>query len=493
MTFLRDKVLYGSTLQFSTAKILAMVDQWNAPQPVSQLPLELIALTVALGFPITECFTEPKEGFHYMKTLTYLATVSRAWRNAILGTPSLWGLLSTSLPPHINHISLQRSGACSLIVGATTSVSDRQLSNFDEVLDIALPRWNRWSHASLALLPFKHVVQHLSSPAPLLEKFRLWLHNQDIPQLVPIDLFGGHAPRLQDISVYGTPLVWDSEIFQGLRKLNLEGIANKLISSDHILGLLAASPSLELLAILDSDVGFGPLPPSSTQTPVQLSNLGTIIFVGISVEAVVNILPFICAPNCGLLQLETYQEDVETLFDTADYLRQSLSNFDTLLHSAIAFHGSSQLSLWQHLTEWQCSGANLDAPGFVIDFPFAALTPAISWISQYLEAGLSSTHQMDVTFTFRSIDPEDLVGLKTLAGVPNVRTFTTDLRPSSGAVLDLLGSTQDVTGLPTFPALEVLQLVEVWRWLWQDLEMMLVRRYEESNSSSSSDYVLYVE
>ncbi|KAG9047086.1 hypothetical protein FS837_003071 [Tulasnella sp. UAMH 9824] len=479
MTLLRDKVLNESTLRSHSIKILAMIDQWNATQPVSQLPPELISLTVALGLPIADYLEGSAERSprRYMETLASLAMTSRTWRNAVIGTPSLWGLLSTSLPSHINRISLERSGNCPLMVEIITSISDQKPPNLDEFLDITVPHWSRWSHALLYFSPPKRVIQHLSLPAPLLEKFGLWVYPKN---LVPIDLFGGCAPRLQDISVYGTPLVWDSEIFRGLRKLRLESIVDELISSDHILAILADCPSLELLNIQESEMAFSPLPPPSSGTPIQLPNLKTIIFVGVCVQAVGNILPFIRAPNCGYLQLEMDEEGVEPPFDTADFLSRSLSHFDTFLRSTIAFHGSSQLQLFQALTEWVCSGVEFDAPCFVVHVPIIGTNPTVSWVSQYLGHGLSPAHRMEVIYRLRHVDSEDFAGLQKLAGFPDVQRFITDLSlPSAEAILGVLGTPHDVTGPPSFSGLEVLQLGGAYGWPFPEFEMMLKRRYGE--------------
>ncbi|KAG8967389.1 hypothetical protein FRC05_002099 [Tulasnella sp. 425] len=64
ITLLRDKFFDEPIPRSSAAKIFAVIDQWNAAQPISKLPLELIANIVTLGFPITHYFEDVGECCH---------------------------------------------------------------------------------------------------------------------------------------------------------------------------------------------------------------------------------------------------------------------------------------------------------------------------------------------------------------------------------------------------------------------------------------------
>ncbi|KAG8943902.1 hypothetical protein FRC04_002443 [Tulasnella sp. 424] len=395
ITVLRDKVLNEPTPRSSAAKMFAVIDQWNAAQPISKLPPELIAHIVALGFPITHHFGDRGEclPYFYMEAIGSLATISRTWRNALIGTPSLWGLLSTELQPHKNRISLERSGTCPLMV-AVISWEDG-LSSADELLDLALPHWNRWSHVRLTwIAPRDRIIKLLTSAAPQLKT--LDFEEYKMADSKPIDLFGGYAPGLRDIRVSTVSVRWDSEVFRDLRKLRLERIYNNSISADQVLAILSASPLLELLSIVGVKVGFTPLLTPSTRTLIQLLHLNSIRLNGVCIGAVGNILPFIRAPNCDSFELFASPESHD-LFDAADFLDRSLGHFDAFIRSTFALHGPSQPYLDDERVLWTCEGPTSDTPHFTFLIPINMNT-SIPWISQFLGSELPKpAHELDVT------------------------------------------------------------------------------------------------
>ncbi|KAG8943905.1 hypothetical protein FRC04_002446 [Tulasnella sp. 424] len=486
ITLLRDKFFDEPIPRSSAAKIFAVIDRWNAAQPISKLPLELIAHIVTLGFPITAHYVDVGRPRHYMKALASLATISSMWRNTIIGTPSLWGLLSTHLPPHINRISLERSGTCPLMIVVVSWTNVPNLSKPDELLDIALPHRNRWMHVQLGFIPLARVMEYLTSAAPRLESFSLSVHLRGAAHLGPVDLFGGYAPSLQDVRVVGARIVLGSEVFRGLRKLSLDTIEGELISADQVVAILSASPGLELLEIEDVKVGFTRLPPSSTRTPIQLPHLKKIRLEDICIEAVGNILPFIRVPNCTSFQLLDVFQESDDPFDTTDFLSRSFGHFDSFIRSILAFHGSSQLSLYPELVQWLCKGPEYDEPPyFNFEVP-SRMNISIPWISQFLGSELlMPTHELSVTFKLYQVDAENIAGLKTLALLPNVQTFQMDftLPTTVGTILDLLGDASAHARGPAFPCLKTFRLDGACGRSLRDLGTMLMHRYGESGQS----------
>ncbi|KAG8910422.1 hypothetical protein FRC01_006345 [Tulasnella sp. 417] len=485
MTLLRDEALNQSTLPSSDAELHALVDQWNTAQPISQLPPELISHTVALGFPITSYFGKSREGLacRYLKTLASLSAISGTWRKAIIGTPSLWGLLSTNLPLHINRISFERSGSCPLLLEISPSRFRRgSLSDADELLDMTLPHWNRCSHASLWLLTLDRIMAHLSSAAPSLERFHLWTDPFNLPDSTPINLFGGCARRLQDVLIYGMPMVWDSEVFRGLRKLSLEQLCDGAISVDDVLGLLTVSPLLEWFDIADSEVEpsrFSAAAPTWT-LPVQFLSLKTIKFDNIRVGAVGNILQCIRAPNCEAFWLVA-DGQIDNPFDPNEFLDQSLGHFSAFMRSTLDFYGSSKLCLLRDRIQWICSSPQgLDPPYFSVDISAIKLNSSIPWIAQLLGQGVDQAHRLTAFSKLVELDAENLAGVERLSLIPNVRTLKMYVaRQSTELIFSLLGGTNETIQSSAFPGLEVLQLASASEWPFLDLERMLIRRYGE--------------
>ncbi|KIO16645.1 hypothetical protein M407DRAFT_33707 [Tulasnella calospora MUT 4182] len=254
--------------------MLATISQWNAAQPISRLPSEIVSHIAALGISITDYHKglEDISPISYMKYLASLAMISGIWRNTIIGTPSLWGPLSTDPPLHINRMSLERSGTCPLIV--ETGYWEKSLSTDSEVLELALPLWNRWSHAILESRSGGEVLERLSSASPSIKVVYVdagWVRNP-----AAIKLFGGCAPRLQEISFAGVQVMWDPETFRGLRKLVLGNVSEDFMLPDNVLAILAANPLLELLDIVGE--GYEPLPsppPPSTRAPTETQDNST--------------------------------------------------------------------------------------------------------------------------------------------------------------------------------------------------------------------------
>ncbi|KIO32047.1 hypothetical protein M407DRAFT_216552 [Tulasnella calospora MUT 4182] len=478
ITALKDKVL---SVEPSNAKILTTIDQWNTTQPISQLPPELIPHIVALGFPIADYSggSSERSPRHYMGALASLSIISRMWRNAIIGTPSLWGLLSSSLPSHINRISLQRSGNCNLMVELCPWTHGSVASRANEFLDMALPHWDRWSHASLWFPPLDRIMTHLSTVAPSLEVFYLWVYPDEIPDS-PINLFGGYAPRLQNILATRLPMVWDSEVFRGLQRLKLDSFENELISAGHILALLAASPLLEWFNIEDSDVGLSLLGSPPAQIPIQLPNLKIIGLDNIGIEAIGNILPFIRAPNCEVFWVKGYRQ-TDNPFDATDFLNRSLGHFDALLRFTLDFHESSQLTLLQGRIEWVCkSPLTPDARRFKIRIPDIKMNSSIPWISHLFGQGVDPAHRLRVFSRLVEVDAESLTGLRGLALLPNVQTLRMEYAQQAAEhILGLLGGANEIAQSPAFPGLEVLMLERASTWPFPVLESMLMRRYGE--------------
>lgn len=461
--------------------MLAIIDEWNAAQPISQLPPEVIAHVVGIGIPITEYFggKRGRSTRDYMKTLAALATISRTWRNTIVGTPSLWGLLSTNLPLHINSMSLERSGNCPLLVDARDP--ETTLSTI-EVLELALPYWNRWSHVYLGRSPGERIVGYLSSAAPSLEVVHVEVNNWN--RLTKINLFGGCAPRLREIAVTYGKLMWDPESFRGLRKVTLRDAGEHFSSPDNILALLAANPLLELLNIEGAvNEPQPPLRPLSTRPPVHLPNLKDILFGYLCIEAVASILALIRVPNCQSLCLSDLHNSTSAdSFDEPARLSQSLGQFDDFLRSSLTLHRSSKLFFQEQSTRWVCRGESERQydPGFWLDMPWGDLRSGVLWALQLLGPAPEPSHRIEVTIWVEEVDGEAVPGLKALSYFSNVWKLEVLPQPHS-VIMDLLASANETTGTPAFPGLEELELPMPYHLphALQSLEVALKRRYSE--------------
>lgn len=342
----------------------------------------------------------------------------------------------------------------------------------ESIFDLALPHWNRWSHASLRFSPIERIMEHFTSSAPSLEVFYLQPDSSTILG-PPINLFGGFAPTLRTLVVSKIPLLWSSEVFKGLRHLELEDI-KELISAAQILALLTSSPHLESFAIHFSDIepSFLSLPPAQTST--ILPKLKSITFDHVGVEAVGNILPFIRTPNCEELWLIMFRE-TDGPFDAADFLDRSLGHYSALLRSILSANDLSELSFKPNEIEWACNmEQESDDRHFYISIPDIEVNSSIPWVEHLLQQGVDPDHHLSVFLCH--VGAEHLTGLKRISLLPNVKGLRITLGESSPELfLDLLGG--EVEQPPAFPALTVLRLENGTEWPLEDMENMLIRRY----------------
>lgn len=463
--------------------MLAIIDEWNAAQAISHLPPELLSHVVAIGIPVAEYFGGGRSAKVYMKTLAVLATISRTWRNAIVGTPSLWGLLSTNLPLHLNRISLERSGSCPLMVEATTWSFEKTLLPANEVLELARPHWDRWSHAFLRPCPGDHILEDLSSPTPSLEVVHVWVEQRDGRDA--INLFGGCAPRLQYLRVMNVKVMWDPETFRGLRKLDLWGMGEDFMLPDNFLSVLAANPLLEMLDV--KGLVFRsqpPPPPPSIRAPIDLPNLKSILLMRLCTETAASILASIRVPNCESLHLSDLHNSTSSdLVDGDGLFGQSLGHFDGFLRSSLSPHGSSSLALSPHHTSWHCHHLFTGAD-FSLDIPVGDLHSGTLWVLRVLGPAPDPTHRIRMEIYVEEIDADTLAGLKILAFLPNVgrlKLVGVVDEPQS-VILDILGCASSTPGPPTFPNLEELTLPISYDrpHTLRSLEVALKHRYSKS-------------
>ncbi|KAG8943087.1 hypothetical protein FRC04_003233 [Tulasnella sp. 424] len=122
--------------------------------PIHRLPPEILSASIAHSMADIECH-------NHQKRLIQLSTVSRWWREVALGTPSLWGVISSQDPGWIVSLALKRSKDAPLtILYESTSYSsnlyggesNRESMGSDDFLGLVSPHTARWADATLPLL-----------------------------------------------------------------------------------------------------------------------------------------------------------------------------------------------------------------------------------------------------------------------------------------------------------------------------------------------------
>ncbi|OJA09333.1 hypothetical protein AZE42_05462 [Rhizopogon vesiculosus] len=229
-----------------------------------------------------------------------ISHICQHWRTVAINTPSLWTKISVSplesapfervktllergksLPIDI-HIDCEppdddeEGSCCSGSEDSEPHQSSHSMSfsDLDALMSLLVPHISRWGSIEVSVSCYKHmfvVLSAVSDPsiagAPQLEALQLY-HHEDAesiaafahPDLVQhFKLFGGIAPRLKSVALWGVHVDWCQEwLSSGSNLLDLElayHTDDVRPSWRQFVGILRGAPKLETLSLCSS----GPL------------------------------------------------------------------------------------------------------------------------------------------------------------------------------------------------------------------------------------------
>lgn len=227
-----------------------------------------------------------------------ISHVCHHWRTVALNTPSLWTKIDVSpldSPPFERvQILLGRSKSLPIDIHIDCEPPDddeedysgsedselgqsphsMSFSDLDNLMSLLVPHISRWGSVEVGVACYKHMFVFLSAVsdpsiagAPQLEALQLY-HHEDAesltafahPDLVQhFKLFGGVAPRLKSIALWGVHVDWCQEWLScGSNILDLElayHTDDVRPSWTQLAGILCGAPKLETLSLCSS----GPL------------------------------------------------------------------------------------------------------------------------------------------------------------------------------------------------------------------------------------------
>ncbi|KAI0264863.1 hypothetical protein BC834DRAFT_970435 [Gloeopeniophorella convolvens] len=152
--------------------------------------------------------------------------VCHQWRHIAISAAALWTTIPFKLGQRWVDTSISRAQSAGLTMqynfpldGTVSPLTTRLFSDtLHQVVSLHL------AHNAQEL---QKVVKTLVRPAPLLEKVVFGLHAKEktyrnFPVVLPIDLFGGHAPQLRQLLLDRTYLPWTSTLFRNLSVLIIQ-------------------------------------------------------------------------------------------------------------------------------------------------------------------------------------------------------------------------------------------------------------------------------
>ncbi|KAG9042856.1 hypothetical protein FS837_010306, partial [Tulasnella sp. UAMH 9824] len=472
-TLVMDKTLGQAPTGTAESNTPPSLDEW------SKLPFEIMSYIFALSLP------ETASGSERMQALYSTRMVSRMWRNTIDSTPSLWNVVSSDLPLHVNSTAIQRSSCSPLDVYITKFGFRSNQSQALALLQLVTREIERWSTADL-WFPSPDVCSlHLTAPAPQLRNLRVtsgrWGHAAR-----PITLFGGIAPKLEALEVGHLPVDWTSSFIHGLRELDIFAMGQDGLSARQLLELLASAPLLERLGIYNSTLDHHLQPSHIPPTILQLPSLNIIKFQGINLEATVIILSSIRAPNCTALEILDWWGDE---ISVPNFPEPVLSHFNDFLRLTLSANSSSTVNFFDDRMGWECRSTSLSSLEFELDIPYDALAVGVGWVTNVLGLGtLELVHNMEVGLDHERLNDDDLATYCSFSSCQSVTELKVHREHMfTRPILELLGTwreSDDGTGrLPAFSSLEILVLAASEGWTLDDLEVLVSRRFGERDDN----------
>ncbi|KAA1468132.1 hypothetical protein DENSPDRAFT_373195 [Dentipellis sp. KUC8613] len=295
--------------------MLVLKSRRNRLSPIARLPPETIALifsfVVQLSYPRT-----PND-----RRLSWMAVahVCRQWRDIALQHPRLWSRIDFTSTACAKEM-LRRAKMAPLQIYADFNSTLGCKADLQALL-LALPHASRANLLSISAphQTLSNIVQQLSSPAPLLEKFGF--HNEQglpwgidyvpsLPIKLPESLLAGHAPNLRHLELSGCDIRWSSPLLKGLRHLEILDLsANRRPTMTEWLDALENMPYIEELMLHES-TPITPLRRSAPPPPSRTVTLTNLVQLDLSSKAssVASVLNHIHLPKVLALRVDCKSE-----------------------------------------------------------------------------------------------------------------------------------------------------------------------------------------
>ncbi|KAG8943899.1 hypothetical protein FRC04_002440 [Tulasnella sp. 424] len=470
-----DGIPKAPSMRFAKANSPPLLDQRSTISPViCKLPLELVSYIAEL------CLLQSYSGEEHMKALYSIRMTSRIWRNGIDSTPSLWGVVTTKVPLHVNTTAVERSGTCPLDIYVTpyTSRSNRtQADQYRGILELAAGEIGRWSTVTIWLPSYDDCSRYLTSPAPLLQKLSVSSGHMHKPA-APIALFGGIAPRLEALEVERLHMDWTS--IRGLKVFKLSSMNEEQISIQQVLDILASAPLLETLCIEDSTLDHPLQPLQIRPVVIQLPRLQTINLQGRDVQVTNVILSSIRAPSCTTLAIYGLGGDTA---NEPNFPERALGHFNNFQRLTLSDNNNSIIHISDYSMQWESRSTSFNRLKFDVSIQCSAPAIGVGWATRVIGLGAQElVHDLELHLSHETLDDEDLAAYDSFSRCQSItRIVIEDDHVPTGQILDLIGTwreSEDRIGpLPAFPGLRSLALASWDEWTLDDLEVLVDRRF----------------
>jgi len=280
----------------------------NTFASVNQIPPEVLSLIPEY------CYSDEE--------LINLTHVCRNWREIFTSRASLWTFLDCK-DPEKTSVYLERSRACPLEI----RLGDQHCGPFpNDALLLIDPHLGRLKALTIdgTACHLPGLIEHFSSPAPLLEKLRIRVGGSRI-RLTESTLFGGNLSSLRELRLSGilTNLPWQN--LSNLIVFDFRGVPDNTLSVAQLLDFFEGAPLLREIKLKDS------LLDSPNAHAKRVVYLPLLRFLTITAKPTLSILlDHLRIPTGALVVLEfQFGEEVSPV---PDHLPTPPNNFGNISH-----------------------------------------------------------------------------------------------------------------------------------------------------------------
>lgn len=278
---------------------------WNALQPISKLPAELLAKIFAH-------LVRREDLVHYHRGLHWHARVCTRWADIIKGTPALWSVIHSNDPIGVIQRTLERSRQIPLDFVCDKPNPPKDL---EPVFRVLAPHAHRWRSVDLSgVTDFERC---LSVQAPLLETVKISYRGN--PTMLTVPAVSGLMAQLRHLHLRTINVEWCLLQLPQLLTLDL-GFTTGLYPA-CLINILRGSPDLEdlRLNLLDGD---DEIVYEEPKAPAHLHKLQRLDLDDLSAWYMHPVLANIRTPHCTTFRISDYRnydQEPHAIFDSATH------------------------------------------------------------------------------------------------------------------------------------------------------------------------------
>lgn len=267
---------------------------------ISRLPTETISdifALVALKPPIQ--IRDPSD----LQGIIAVSHVCKIWRDVAVNTPTLWTQID-NLNPLVTDIFIQRSKSALLELGIwLVGPFQPTINKFLPLISRAVVLDVRARRGDIVGLRTVEMILRNSPAAPSLRSFCLVGADLDhIP--LPVTAFSGHTPVLRGMQVHGFTIPFESSIYRGLKRLEIDLIPGApQMTFTQLFDILVACPDLESMDLSNAGPSLEDHFKDQCFDDIRLSHLQGVAIHNASSQAVRFLFRHIDVPTLNDLSL----------------------------------------------------------------------------------------------------------------------------------------------------------------------------------------------